>query len=48
MTGRTYDQVFIQLARGYEFIIIDDGLGLQLRIKTISTTFWCTGLTNIY
>ena len=31
-----YDRVFTQLARSYEFVIKDDGLGVQLKMKAIN------------
>ena len=35
MTGQTYDQIPTQFARSYEFIMRNDGLGIQLRIQVI-------------
>lgn len=35
MTGPAYKQVFIQLAGAYEFVMRNDRLGIQLRIKAI-------------
>ena len=35
MKSKTYNQVLTQLVESYEFLIRDDGLGRQLRIKAI-------------
>ena len=40
MTGQAYDQVLTQLAKGYEFVIKDDGLSIQLRMRTIDAIFF--------
>ena len=37
--GQTHDQVFTQLVRGYRFIMRDNGLDIQLKIKTIGAIF---------
>ena len=39
MTGQTYDRVLTKLAGSYEFVIRDDGLGVQPRIKVIDAMF---------
>ena len=36
MMGQVYNRVFTQLARDYKFIIRDNGLDIQLRVKAIS------------
>ena len=33
--SQKYDWVLFQLARGYQFVMIDDRLGVQLKIKSI-------------
>lgn len=35
MTGQAYSQVLIQLARDYEFVIRDNRLSVQLKIKAM-------------
>ena len=35
MMGQVYDQVLTQLAESYKFVMRDDGLGVQLKMKTI-------------
>ena len=37
MTDQVYDQLLTQLTRGYEFVMKDDRLDVQMRIKTIDT-----------
>ena len=35
MIGQGYDQILTQLAKNYKFVIRDDGLGIQLKMKAV-------------
>ena len=46
--GQAYDKVLIQLARSYKFLLRDNKLDIQLRMKTIGVVSWWTGLKRVY
>ena len=48
ITGYSYDQVLTQLVRQYKFVIRDNGLGIQLMMKTLSTMSCQICLTDVY